>query len=71
MRTLIDIERSDIEKLDLLAARQKRSRAAVIREAVADYLEKEAAAGLDEAFGLWRGRGIDSLEYQKKLREEW
>ncbi len=23
------------------------------------------------AFGSWRGRNIDALEYQHKLREEW
>lgn len=23
------------------------------------------------AFGLWKGRGIDALEFQERLRSEW
>lgn len=24
-----------------------------------------------EAFGIWKGRGVDGLEYQDSLRKEW
>jgi metal-responsive CopG/Arc/MetJ family transcriptional regulator len=34
MRTLVDIPREDIEKLDALAVKEKRSRASTIRDAV-------------------------------------
>lgn len=71
MRTLIDIEASQIEKLDHLAAKQKRSRAAIVREAVSAYLDRQSPGGFEESFGLWKDRDIDGLEYQRKMREEW
>lgn len=71
MRTLIDIEDESIRQLDELAARRKRSRAALIRDAVSDYLERNAVEQPGEAFGLWRERKVDGLDYQEKLRSEW
>lgn len=71
MRTLIDIEDESIKRLDELAARRKRSRAALIRDAVSDYLERNAVRQAGEAFGLWRERKVDGLDYQEKLRSEW
>ena len=38
MRTLVDIPEADIEELDAIAAKSKRSRAAAIREAIKLYL---------------------------------
>jgi metal-responsive CopG/Arc/MetJ family transcriptional regulator len=71
MRTLVDIDALHIRALDGMADREKRSRAALIRQAVAEYLEKRAASPLDHAFGLWGDRKIDGLEYQERLRSEW
>lgn len=71
MRTLVDLEEENIRALDQLAARRKRSRAALIREAVADYLERNAVGEAGEAFGLWENRKVDGLDYQERLRSEW
>lgn len=71
MRTLIDIEEESIKELDRLAVRQKRSRASLIRQAVSDYLERNAVDVSDEAFGLWGLRKTDGMAYQEKLRSEW
>lgn len=71
MRTLIDIEDSSVKELDRLAARQKRSRAALVRDAVAEYLERNATGEPGEAFGLWGARKIDGLTYQDEVRSEW
>jgi predicted transcriptional regulator len=71
MRALVDIDDSHIRELDRLAKDQKRSRAAVIREAVADYLDKRAQKTAEDAFGLWGKRKIDGLAYQEKVRSEW
>ncbi len=71
MRTLIDIEEENIKELDRLAAQQKRSRAALIRQAVSDYLERNAVEDPDGAFGLWGDHRTDGLRYQEKLRSEW
>jgi hypothetical protein len=42
----------------------------LIRQAVAGYLAQNRA-GLDESFGMWKGRGVDGVEYQQRLRKEW
>lgn len=71
MRALVDIEESQLRDLDRLAKQQSRSRAALIREAVADYLEKRSEQTIDDAFGLWGDRKIDGLDYQERVRSEW
>jgi hypothetical protein len=32
---------------------------------------EQKLAGLDESFGMWKGRGLDGVEYQERLRKEW
>jgi metal-responsive CopG/Arc/MetJ family transcriptional regulator len=71
MRTLVDIPDQQIETLDRLARRQKRSRAAVVREALDEYLARNKAEPIDKFFGMWADRDIDGLEYQDKMRSEW
>jgi metal-responsive CopG/Arc/MetJ family transcriptional regulator len=53
MRTIIDVPNEVIESLDRVRATEKRSRAAVIREAIDAYLEKKTAPEAEAAFGLW------------------
>ena len=71
MRALVDIEEHQIERLDELARRQKRSRAALIRQALREYLDARAAERAEDAFGLWGERAVDGLEYQERVRSEW
>ena len=71
MRALIDIEEQQIERLDEIARRQKKSRAALIRHAVREYLDAHAIESADSAFGLWGERKVDGLEYQERVRSEW
>lgn len=71
MRTIIDLPQEQIDALDRLRGNE-RSRAAVIREAVALYLEQRTSNLADlPAFGIWRDRQIDSLAYEEALRSEW
>jgi metal-responsive CopG/Arc/MetJ family transcriptional regulator len=67
MRISVDLEASQVEALAGLATREGRSRAALIREAVDEYLRRK---GDDEAFGLWNG-AIDGLAAQERARSEW
>ena len=76
-RILADLPDEDIKWLDARAAEQGKSRASVLREAVASY-RAEAPAGddldwLDAGFGLWKRAGIpfDAAEYERKRRAEW
>ena len=74
MRTLVDIPDDDIERLDALAARSKRSRAAAIREAVKLYLSQNDNGNdwILRGAGLWKYRTDigDALEFQRAMRED-
>ena len=74
MRTLVDIPDDHLEELTKLAEREKVSRAALVRQAVAELLaskRKARGAGIAAAFGLWSDRDDDGLAYQERLRSEW
>ena len=45
---------------------EKRSRAALIREAIDDFLAKRRSKHEGDAFGLWGKRKVDGLAYQEK-----
>ena len=56
MRTLVDLGEAQIEALDELSKKEKRSRAALIRQAIDDYLAKRRSKKESDAFGLWGNR---------------
>lgn len=71
MRTLVDIRETQIQALDELSRNQKLSRAALIREAIDDYLSRHRREQATDAFGLWGNHRIDGLAYQERMRSEW
>ena len=71
MRILIDLGEEKLRALDEVSKSAKRSRVALIREAVDDYLAKRYATIKGDAFGLWGNRTVDGVAYQRKLRCEW
>jgi metal-responsive CopG/Arc/MetJ family transcriptional regulator len=72
MRTLVDIPDGQLKELAQISETRKLSRAALIREAIASYLaSRKRSMEKDDAFGIWRNKDFDSLEYQRKLRDEW
>ena len=74
-RILADLPEEDIKWLDQLASEQGKSRAAILREAVAAYRPLGASdlSWLDKGFGLWARNGVeyDPHEYDRKRRAEW
>ena len=74
MRILTDIPDEDIAKLDALASKSKRSRAAAIRDAVKLYLVQNAdnKDWIERWAGLWADRDDipDGVEYQRAMRED-
>ena len=73
MRTLIDIPDDDLSGLDALAARNNRSRAAEVREAIRLYLRNRSGKNwIAQGAGYWRGREDigDAVDYQRQLRED-
>jgi metal-responsive CopG/Arc/MetJ family transcriptional regulator len=71
MRTLVDLGDTQVQALDELSKKEKRSRAALIRQAIDDYLAKRHSKQDSDAFGLWGNRKVDGLAYQEKVRREW
>jgi hypothetical protein len=67
---------TQIQALDELSSwtscrKEKSDRAALIRQAIDDYLQKRHDTQEGEAFGLWGKRKADGLAYQEKMRGEW
>ena len=54
-RFLVDVPEEDVIRLDALAKAEGKSRAAVLREAVANYIAAESRQGFERYFGLWNG----------------
>ena len=71
MRALIDMSDAQVEALDTLAKRMRQSRAALIRTAIDDYLDRHHREQVEGGFGLWGNRTVDGLAYQEKVRDEW
>ncbi|MBM3594873.1 MAG: ribbon-helix-helix protein, CopG family [Alphaproteobacteria bacterium] len=71
-RILADLPEEEIERLDLIAHEQGKSRAAVLREAVSAYTAKPASNKdwLEIGFGAWKDRTdiCDSVEWQRRER---
>ncbi len=73
-RILADLPDEDIKWLDSQAAQQGKSRASVLREAVAGYRAETRPADnkdwLDIGFGAWKDRTDigDSVEWQRRER---
>lgn len=74
MRILTDIPDDDLARLDAFAAKNKRSRAATIRDAVKLYLVQNADNNdwIEKWAGLWADRDDipDGVEYQQAMRED-
>lgn len=71
MRALIDMNDAQVAALDDLARRVGRSRAALIRAAIDDYLDRHSREQVTDGFGLWGERAVDGLAYQESVRSEW
>ena len=72
MRTIVELTSDSIEELDKLRRQRGVSRTQLVREAVIEYLARNAGDTDESAFGLWRDRGAeDGLVYQERLRSEW
>jgi hypothetical protein len=70
VRTIIDLPDHQLDALDRLCTRERISRAEAVRRAVGQYVADRRVA-LANAFGLWRDRPGDGLQYQEQRRREW
>jgi hypothetical protein len=75
-RILADLSDEDIKWLDARALEEGKSRASVLREAVAAYKAQMSAndiGWIDQGFGLWARRGIAARpnEHDVRRQAEW
>lgn len=71
VRTIVDLPEDKLRELSELGKREGVSRAELIRRAVAEYLERQTASEMANAFGLWKDEPVDGLDYEERLRSEW
>lgn len=71
MRAIIEIDEREDRALKRLARQRGASRASVVREAIDRFLQATAPKEPSAAFGIWRDRGVEGLEYERRLRDEW
>jgi hypothetical protein len=80
MREVVDLPEAQLAALDAWRATRGMSRAEAIKQAVNvlikqstpdDQFQAEQLTGRAAAFGLWKGRPLDGLAEQERLRAEW
>ncbi len=72
MRTIVDLPADQIRELGRLCGDQRISRAEAVRRAVGEFLSRRSSGGGPLiGFGLWKGRGIDGVDYQRRMRADW
>lgn len=71
-RILADLPDDDIDWLDRTAKEQGKSRAQLLREAVAAYRPQAQGGWIERGAGYWKGRSDigDAIEYQRNMRED-
>ncbi|MES2997559.1 MAG: CopG family transcriptional regulator [Verrucomicrobiota bacterium] len=74
-RTIIDLPYEDLKRLDEISATSDVPRAAILRDAVAEYVVRKGKAPAAikplAGFGALRGYYADGLAWQETLRNEW
>lgn len=73
MRTIVDIPDEQVKILNQLSKKKGVSRAKIIRQALTKYIAdySKTKKGFDAAFAIWKNKNLDSLSYQRELRDEW
>ena len=71
MRALIDLPEKLMKEIAAVAERDEMSRAEAVRRAVADYVAKRSMGRPGAAFGIWKSKNVDALDYEDRLRNEW
>ena len=75
MRTIIELPEDQIARLREYCAHERVSRAEAVRRAVEGLLANDRKQArqraIDESFGSWKDLKVDSVEYVRRLREEW
>jgi hypothetical protein len=69
----LELDESQLSALNRLALKEGTSQAALIQEALVQFLQKRTPLlhPVDDVFGLWRDQHCDGVAYQEGMRSEW
>lgn len=67
----MDIPDKMLKEIDEVAKRDSISRAEAVRRAMAEFIAGRSLPTTDSAFGIWKSRHIDALDYEDTIRGEW
>ena len=75
-RVLLSLDDGQFGQLNSLAKKEHSSRTEIIRKAISEFLNRKkdkmvAKHELLEFAGAWKGKVVDGLEFQHKIRNEW
>jgi len=72
---LLRLSDKQMDELDFIVNTENKTRTEVIRAAIEAYVLRKKSDVKNNttksAFGLWKERAIDGLEYQQRMRSEW
>ncbi|TGN08361.1 ribbon-helix-helix protein, CopG family [Leptospira ilyithenensis] len=71
MRTILEIPEEKISILDEISKEENVSRAELIRKAIDHYLLDFPRIRREASFGIWKSQNLDSLQYERSIRDEW
>jgi len=71
MRVTLTLTAAQVRALALICRRERISRTEAVRRAVSEYLSGRSGGPSEVAFGIWRGRDTEGLDYQRRARREW
>jgi len=71
---LLRLSDKQMDDLDFIVNAESRTRTEIIREAIESYVANKKIVTKKQsknAFGLWKDKGVDGLDYQQRIRGEW
>jgi hypothetical protein len=71
VRVTIDLEDHQAHWLNAICEREGVSPAEKLLSLVDEARNQSFEKNMSAVFGIWKHRGIDALEYERKLRAEW
>jgi metal-responsive CopG/Arc/MetJ family transcriptional regulator len=71
MRILIDIPDERLAEIDVITAIRGISRLEFVRRSLEASLVPYRKSDATDAFGILKGRWLDGVVFQNKLRDEW
>ncbi|MBS0186315.1 MAG: hypothetical protein JSS34_08385 [Proteobacteria bacterium] len=70
-KLLINLSPETISKLDQLAKQKHSPRSLLIRKSIDAWIKNHPPLETEDVFGILKNQPLESLSFQRKLRDEW